>query len=296
MIITTLQYGLGNQLFQYAAGRALAERLHAPLFVDAVHYHFIRARELEITKFNVRLRFLPNFLAKMLMREHRTNPLKSLLTSVACAGIHVLNDEEKGYDPRVKKLGWFSCLDGLWQSEHYFADIRPQLLKELEPREPLPTLVSQFIERVKAEPSVALHVRRGDLVADPHYAETVGALGPDYYHAALTRLQERFPDARVYVFSDDPAWCAEHLPTMFPTEIVSGRWTHSPVEDFAAMKACRHFVIANSTFSWWTAWLGTHPEKRVIAPARFFRVSRAWESDLLPASWEKIEPAFLPWN
>ena len=141
---------------------------------------------------------------------------------------------------------------------------------------------------------MALHVRRGDLVSDAYCVENVGALGLAYYEEALSRLQAVEPRARVYVFSDDPGWCAENLPKVLPMEIVSGRQTHSPVEDFVAMKACRHFVIANSTFSWWTAWLGRHPEKRVYAPAQFFRVPRAWEVDLLPAEWEKVPSSFLP--
>ena len=180
----------------------------------------------------------------------------------------------------------------MWQSERYFAALRPQLLDELQPRRPLPPAVTNFVRRVSDEPSVALHVRRGDLVDDPYYAESVGTLGLSYYETALDRLKSRLPDARVYVFSDDPAWCARHLPKILPMEIVSGQATHSPVEDFAAMRACRHFVVANSTFSWWTAWLGTHPDKQVISPARFFRQPRAWEVDLLPDAWEKVEPGF----
>ena len=126
-----------------------------------------------------------------------------------------------------------------------------------------------FIQRVSDELSVALHVRRGDLVDDPYYSKSVGTLGLSYYETALERLRSRLPDARVYVFSDDPTWCARHLPKVLPTEIVSGQVTLSPVEDFVAMKACRHFVIANSTFSWWTAWLGTHPDKQIISPTAF---------------------------
>lgn len=293
MVIAALQYGLGNQLFQYAAARTVAARIGAPLFLDAAHYQYIQTRDLELRRFRVRARFLPDALAKLLTPEPGQNRVKTLLKTWASSAFRTLNDPEQGYDARVERLGWFSRLNGLWQSERYFAGLRPRLLAELEPREPLPEEAAAFVQRAAEGPSVALHVRRGDLVSDPHYAETVGALGSTYYEAALTRLRARQPDARVYVFSDDPAWCARNLPGVLPLEVVSGRWTHSPVEDFAAMKACRHFVIANSTFSWWTAWLGRHPEKQVIAPARFFRAPRAWEIDLLPPEWEKVDPAFV---
>lgn len=292
MVIAALQHGLGNQFFQYAAARNVAARLGAPLFLDASHYLYIQNRALDLGKFRVRARFLPDLLAKLFTRSEGGGPLRRRLEALANLGIRTLDDQEQGYDPRVERLGWFSRLDGLWQSERYFAAVRPQLLEELEPRGPLPEAVRAFVRRVTDEPSIALHVRRGDLVTDPLYAETVGTLGPEYYREALTRLKARLPDGRVYVFSDDPAWCAQQLPAIFPTEVVSGRVTRSPVEDFAAMKACRHFVIANSTFSWWTAWLGRQADKQVIAPARFFRVPRAWEADLLPPSWERVEPAF----
>ena len=294
MVIAALQHGLGNQLFQYAAARAVAARAGAPLWFDTTHYRYVHTRGLDLQRLRVRGRFLPVGLAKLLARTEAGHPVRRLAGALAGLGLRSLTDAEQGYDPRLEQAGWFSRLDGLWQSERYFAGLRPPLLAELEPRAPLPDALAEFVRRAAGEPSVALHVRRGDLVADPSYAETVGALGAAYYEEALTRVKEREPDARVYVFSDDPAWCEEHLPAVLPLEIVSGRRTGSTVEDFAAMKACRHFVIANSTFSWWTAWLGRHPEKRVIAPARFFRVPRPWEMDLLPPEWERIEAAFLP--
>ena len=295
MIIAALQHGLGNQLFQYAAARAVAARARAPLFLDTTHFAYDQTRYLEIHRFNIRARTLPLELAKLLTKAPGSNPVKTALKSLVGLGIHTLTDRAEGYDPRVARLGWFSRMDGMWQTERYFANLRPQLLEEIELQE-TPEHVAAFARRVADEPSVALHVRRGDLVANSHYVRTVGVLGAGYYQEALTRLQARVPGARVYVFSDDPEWIARNVPTVLPTEVVSGRLTHSPVEDFAAMKACRHFIIANSTFSWWTAWLGPHPDKQVIAPARFHREVRPWGVDLLPPSWERVEPDFVPFD
>ena len=293
MIIAALQHGLGNQLFQYAAARAVAARTRAPLFLDTTHFAYDQTRHLEIHRFNVRARTLPLELAKLLTNGPGGNPVKTALKSLVGLGIHTLTDRAEGFDPHVARLGWFSRMDGMWQTERYFADLRPLLLAELELRDP-PENVVAFARRVAEEPAVALHVRRGDLVANSHYVRTVGVLGAGYYQEALTRIKARVPGARVYVFSDDPEWIAQNVPTGLPTEVVSGRLTHSPVEDFAAMRACRHFIIANSTFSWWTAWLGAHPDKQVFAPARFHRESQPWEADLIPANWETVEPAFVP--
>ena len=183
-------------------------------------------------------------------------------------------------------------LDGFWQSERYFRQIRPQLLQEFEPREPLPGPLLAFAQRVAGEASVAVHVRRGDVTIKSQYATTAGALAIPYYAQALERFAAHIPDAKFYVFSDDPAWCREHFPPTVPMEHVSGVLTRTAVQDLMLMKHCRHFITGNSTFSWWAAWLGQHPDKRVLAPGRFFRVPGAWEKDLRPAEWETAEPIF----
>ena len=292
MVISVLQFGLGNQLFQYAAGRALADRLRTTLLLDATHFLYLADRNLGLRKLRVRARLLPDWLAKLLTPAGGTAGWKTALKSLGAAGVRTLTDGEQGYDAERLAARRFCRLEGFWQSERYFAHLRPELTEELEPREALPTRVAEFAQRLAGEESVAVHVRRGDLASNPHYAATVGTLGPDYYREALERLQERLGHARVYLFSDDPAWCEQHVPRVFPMEIVSGRVTHSAVEDLTVMKRCRHFVIANSTFGWWGAWLGTQPSKQVIAPASFFREPKAWEKDLLPTSWETVEPAF----
>ncbi len=294
MIICALQHGLGNQLFQYATARALAERTGAPLWLDATHFDHVHNRALEIGKLRVEARFLPSALARLWTPNPGAGTLKRAVKSLAGRVVRTLRDEERGFDPRVGRAGWCTRLDGMWQSARYFAHLRPRLLAEFEPRAPLPPAVAAWVRRVADEPSVAVHVRRGDLVANPEYARSFGTLGPGYYREALARVEARVPGARVYVFSDDPAWCERHLPGVLPTEIVSGRMTRNAVEDLAAMKACRHFVVANSTFSWWGAWLGTHAEKMVIAPARFHRETRPWQVDLVPESWETLEPDYLP--
>ena len=292
MVITVLQFGLGNQLFQYAAGRALADRLRTTLLLDTTHFLYLDARALDLRKLRVRARLLPDWLAKLLTPVGGTAGWKTALKSLCAAGVRTLTDGERGYDA-PPLAGRRSCrLEGFWQSERYFSHLRPELIAELEPREALSARVAEFAQRLAGEESVAVHVRRGDLASNAHYAATIGTLGPDYYREALERLRERLPVARVYLFSDDPAWCEQHVPKVFPTETVSGRITRSAIEDLTVMKRCRHFVIANSTFGWWAAWLGTHPSKQVIAPASFFRQPKAWEKDLLPTSWETVEPCF----
>ncbi len=292
MVISVLEHGLGNQLFQYATGRALAERLKTSLLLDKMRFAYNVTRDLEITRFRIRARMLPDRLADVLDAGGDAPGWKSSLNHLASRWITTFKDAQNGYDDAVTSLRGNCRLDGFWQSEKYFREIRSRLLEELEPRDPLPAPLQAFVRRVPNEESVAVHVRRGDVTIKSLYATTHGALAAPYYAEALARVGTRFPDARFYVFSDDPDWCEQHLPTFPAIEIVSGKLTRSAVHDLVAMKSCRHFIVGNSTFSWWAAWLGTHPAKHVLAPARFFRVPNGWEKDLRPAGWETLEPTF----
>ncbi len=292
MVISVLEHGLGNQLFQYATGRALAERLNTSLLLDKMRFAYNATRDLEITSFRIRARMLPDRLADVLDAGEQAPGWKSSLNRLASRWITTLKDSQEGYDDAVSSLKGNCRLDGFWQSEKYFREIRPQLLEELEPRDPLPVRLLDFVRRVPDEESVAVHVRRGDVTDKSLYATTHGALAAPYYAEALARFGARFPNAKFYIFSDDPGWCEEHLPNLPAIEIVSGKLTRSAVHDLITMKHCRHFIVGNSTFSWWAAWLGTHPAKRVLAPARFFRVPNGWEKDLRPTEWETLEPIF----
>ena len=122
------------------------------------------------------------------------------MKTLAGLGFRTFMDATEGYDAHLLDAGRFSRLDGFWQSERYFAHLRPALVDELEPLDGLSEPVAAFADRIASEESIALHVRRGDLVTDSGYAESVGALGADYYHRALQRLKSRLPHARVYLF------------------------------------------------------------------------------------------------
>ena len=292
MVISVLEHGLGNQLFQYAAGRAMADRLNTALFLDKMRYRFNRSRELGINQFRIRARILPDGLARLLSIDEHARGVKALVRQVTARWVPTLRDTEHGYDERIFTAEGACRLDGFWQSERYFRPIRAQLLEELEPREALSGPLADLALRMANEVSVAVHVRRGDVTIPSQYAAAVGALTVDYYAEALRTFRVWAPDARFYVFSDDPAWCKARLPRFAPVQIVSGQATRSAVEDLSVMKHCRHFITGNSTFSWWGAWLGDHPQKRVLAPARFFRVPVGWERDLRPVEWKTMEPVF----
>jgi hypothetical protein len=155
-------------------------------------------------------------------------------------------------------------------------------------RHPLQATNAQLLRRIEADHAVSIHVRRGDYVANPINVAFHGALDLSYYRAALDALGPAAEGATLYVFSDDPAYCREHFKLGWPTVVVEPSHPDRPWEDLRLMAACRHFVIANSSFSWWGAWLSTHADKRVVAPRRWFSGADHDTSDLCPPDWTRL--------
>jgi len=131
-------------------------------------------------------------------------------------------------------------------------------------------------------------VRRGDYLTSPAASGCHGVCPPEYYHAAVKELATRLRSPHFYVFSDDPAWVKAQLNLPHPTTFVDHNDAEHGYEDLRLMASCRHHIIANSTFSWWGAWLGGYPEKRVVAPQKWFRDDRVDTADLIPQGWQRI--------
>nr|VFK65587.1 MAG: Glycosyl transferase family 11 [Candidatus Kentron sp. TUN] len=134
-----------------------------------------------------------------------------------------------------------------------------------------------------------MHIRRGDYVSDKEANTLIGTCSLDYYQRAVRLLQERIEsNPRFYVFSDDPDWVQANLRLDGQMHIVRHNNTDTNFEDLRLMSACSHHIIANSTFSWWGAWLNPSPQKIVIAPARWFKSDKLDDRDLIPSSWLRI--------
>jgi hypothetical protein len=134
--------------------------------------------------------------------------------------------------------------------------------------------------------SVAVHVRRGDYVSNEAASKTHGLTGVDYYRAAVEQISKKVVRPNLYVFSDDPNWCKDNLAFKQATTYVAHN--SDGAEDLRLMRLCRHNIIANSSFSWWGAWLNENPAKQVIAPQTWFADSIHNTKDLIPSTWQKI--------
>ncbi len=288
MVIAKIKHGLGNQLFQYAAGRSLARRRGVPLLLDASEFSATSFRQYGLDQFMAEPAHLGPH-ARYWLGRLRKNWLKPMRAAAERGGfIRIAEDASRGFEAMPPSPARIVYLDGYWQSELYFAADRELLLHELTLRAPAPPAAQALQAEMHAAVSVCVHVRRGDYVslAEGHRHWVICAV--EYYQAAMRYIAARAPRAKFYFFSDDPAWVQSHFPPAADRVLVSGAPARSDVEDFRLMTGCRHFIIANSTFSWWAAWLGRAPDKIVVAPQQWYRTDKFSDKDLIPARWVRL--------
>ncbi len=282
MIITRLHGGLGNQLFQYAAGRALATRLGTDLAID------------ERTLPEIGFRPCKAHFNWTLSSADQLPPIKSdglvKYGLWRLFGRHPKLQREKGlgYDPSFETWSDDTYLHGYWQSQQYFLPIEATLRDDLQITTPPSTQNAEMAAKISEHAAVSLHVRRGDYLALAAHNVCTEA----YYQAALEKVAT-LTDAtpHVFVFSDEPDWARENLPLPFEKTIVDFNGPTTDYEDLRLMSLCQHNVIANSSFSWWGAWLNSNPNKVVAGPATWFGNDKLHNPDILPKTWHRIKTA-----
>jgi hypothetical protein len=187
------------------------------------------------------------------------------------------------YDPQFEKSGPDTYLDGYWQSENYFKNIRHILLKEFSPAYDLRNGDKEIISGINDSNSVGVHVRRGDYVNLKSANEFHGVCGMDYYSKAISLIKEQTKSPVFFIFSDDPDWCKENFKHIPGVKVVQSKSGQSSAELFL-MSMCKHNIIANSSYSWWSGWLNTNETKMVIAPKNWF-ASANDSKDILPKEY-----------
>jgi hypothetical protein len=295
MIAVRLQGGLGNQLFQYAAARSLADRLGRDLGLDLRGFTPLgrerkdTPRPYLLDRYAIRARAVPTgtFLR---MGFPFSRQVRRVWRGAGFGRGLLAQEAGLNYQPDLKtraRTASFVYLDGYWQSWRYFQERRAALLQDLTPLHKPSAVNAASLKRLARENAVCVHVRRGDYVSLPAAAAYHGLLGADYYRAAVKRLGAAARGARFYVFSDEPAWARRNLGLPGKVVVVDQNSVDKPEEDLRLMAACRHFILANSSLSWWGAWMGSRPGKRVVAPKSWFRQGPA-TPDLCPKDWMRI--------
>lgn len=288
MVISALCGGIGNQMFQYAAGRRLAERRGVDLKLHFIPFGGNTPREYQLGSFNIREQFASST-EVALLTSPRTGLFRKLLTRISgkqqgCPDTYV-KERHYHFDPAILDLEGNVYLEGYWQSEKYFSDITPIIRNEFEIRCSPDSRNRLIAETIRACESVSIHVRRGDYVTDPETSRVHGICGPEYYAESMRYVGERVDTPHFFIFSDDPTWARDNIRTDFQSTVVDHNGTEDAYEDLRLMSLCRYHIIANSSFSWWGAWLSENPEKIVIAPSRWFRIDSYDTRDLIPEGW-----------
>lgn len=283
MIVARLFGGAGNQLFQYAAGRALADRLGVELALDRRYVgrtgqpradafaHFRNARFTEACRLPPAK--MDGLLRYGLWRLFGRNP-------------RFHREAGLGFNPRFFDLPDNTYLHGYWQSPRYFGRSDARLRDDLAMTTPLDAANADMAARIAAAPvSVSVHVRRGDYVGDGAFA----ACTPGYYRTAIDHVAGRVGQAPTcFVFSNDPGWARENLSLGHETVVVDLNDENAGHFDMHLQSLCDHNIIANSTFSWWGAWLNATPGRIVVAPKAWFGPGKPGNPDLCPPDWLRL--------
>ena len=291
MVVVKLIGGLGNQFFQYALGRALSLRNNAPLKLDVSGFESYRLRRYGLRHFNV-VEEIASADEIERFRRASSNGLARLASKLGVLpdSLRFTTIVEAGFRfcPEVLRARGNVYLDGYWQSEKYFKGIEEVIRRELTVKHEPDPVNEQVGRRIVDTDSVCVHVRRGDYATNPEINKIYELCTPDYYHAAVRELTKSVAAPHLFVFSDDPRWARENLEINHPVTFVEHNGGGKDYEDLRLMSLCKHFIIANSSFSWWGAWLGGYPLKRVYAPKAWFRTPEHDTRDLIPDAWSVI--------
>lgn len=299
MIIVQLLGGLGNQMFQYALGKHLATLNNCELKLDLEeftqdplrNYHlnffclpqtFAKPSEINHLKFGHNIKpiaKIETFFNRVCRRLTGKKPIKKIS--------YVIEKEMFKFNTKILGLRGHKYLEGYWQSEKYFSDIRKILLDNFTLKNEASTQNSSFLKQIRACNSVSLHVRRGDYITNPGTKKLYACCNSGYYQSAIEAINSRIATPRFFVFSDDPDWAESNL-VIENKVIIKGNNAENAHEDLRLMQNCRHHIIANSSFSWWGAWLNQNSDKIVIAPKTWINLPKVDTRDLIPDGWLRI--------
>jgi len=292
MIIAALAGGMGNQMFIYATGLALAIRHGQPLYLDMNYFENLpylhTPRKFELGRFNIsgqavgkaqKIRAVASRIYPMVGWKGR------VIRRLPFPPLMLIEDAQKSYDPRIASAPKNAFLSGPWQTEKYFAHIRSRLLEEFTFKSSPTPENARMIEQIRAETSVCVHVRRSDFLLPYSMAQPIPN---SYYDRALEMMAAKVPHANYFVFSDDSPWAQANLRWPADTVFITHNTGRDDGEDLRLMSHCDHFIIANSTFSWWGAWLSRAEGKIVIGPRNWYPTPHPSEADLIPESWIRV--------
>jgi hypothetical protein len=288
MVISQILGGLGNQMFQYAAARALALSRAQPLLLDLaefdsykLHNGFELDRVFVIDSAAAKtgdllpvLGWRTPALVRKVLKRRLFAPLR---------GAHLAIEPAPNYWPRLQTIESPLYMMGYWQSERYFLMQENTIRTDFCFRRALEGRDAALAAEMADTPSVSVHLRRGDYLSD----QVMDICSLDYYRSAAKHMEERIGHPTYYVFSDDADWVRRHVDFLPGATFIDHNKGPESYKDMHLMSRCKHHIIANSSFSWWGAWLNPSVEKIVVAPRTWFRDGRD-DTDHVPSHWTRL--------
>lgn len=287
MIVVKIFGGLGNQMFQYSFGRALSVKTG----LEVVYYVDCQGeRQFGLSTFNIKGKF-EDVLDIKGISSIKNKLMASLNRRLNYKLIPIykqkyIYDSNLSFNKNIFLISDNTFLEGYWQSEKYFEGIEDLLYNELKFVSDIDERNSEIIKMTSTVNSVSLHVRRGDYVTDAKANAVHGLCDKSYYYNAINYILKNVPDPHFFIFSDDMDWVKKEL--TINGSVVYVDFNKKDSDDLRLMSKCKHNIIANSTFSWWGAWLNNNPQKIVIAPKKWFESPERSSNDLIPPSWIKV--------
>jgi hypothetical protein len=243
------------------------------------------SRQYALSVFNIKEQHvgLLNKLCTRWAGSHSTGKLFKALWPVKW---NFVQDKEAGFDISIFDLeSGTLVIQGYWQSFKYFESHQDVIRAECTFKRSPTGENARMIDEIEAVQSVAVHVRRGDYVTNPTFKEVHGTCSPDYYQRAQKHIVQHVKEPHFFIFTDDPEWVRKRVTFPGPATVVDHNLGNADFEDLRLMTHCKHFIIANSSFSWWGAWLASNQDKIVIAPVKWFRIDSFPCEDRIPREW-----------
>jgi len=290
MIIARLEGGLGNQMFQYAVSRAIAHKRQTRVKLNLRPVKRDFNRSFALGNWNVAAAVATS--AEIIAMRIADKFVQALRPATLYYRRPVVQEQGSGFDANVLQAPRHCMLVGYWQSEKYFKDIESGLRREFTLRAGISAESEKVASQIRSSDSVFLHIRRGDYISDAAISKVYDICSMEYYQAAVEYVKQRILQPHFFVFSDEPAWARENLKLPAPITIIDhnppgdGNTPRREHEDLWLMSLCQHAIVANSSFSWWGAWLNPNKDRVVIAPKKWLRTHD--EPDRVPGRWIRI--------
>ena len=288
MIFVSVYGGLGNQMFQYAIGKSISTLRNVDFKIDTYkmkNSNYI-SRDFSLSKFNISAELTEMSQVK---RFHGSKYFDFICGKLYQKNIRLSNKifekQPFHFDKKMLSIS-YGYLDGYWQCFKYFEDIREILLKEFTLVDEMNLENKLIFDKIRGSNSISIHIRRGDYVNDKKNKTIYNVFGMEYYQSAINFIDNKIENPYFFIFSDDLEWASNNL-NLSNATYVDVNSTGKPENDLILMANCKHNIIANSTFSWWGAWLNRNSQKIIIAPKKWMNTVDNLD-DLYPRNWTRL--------